>query len=325
MATAIVAESRYDPRSVTVEALDARLTALVRSGAPLRRALARIAGAFVAHRAESPKATVPGWEPLGFVRPADYARERPGLSARELQQLARVDAKLARLPGIDRALSTGQLGWTKARLLCRVATPEDEERWLEDAKRVPAAALAREVRACDVEALESGGLDAPQEGEPERAVLRVRVPPRVKTKWGAVRRTLRQAAGAWLPNEACVELALAEVLSAIELEADPEAPPPLAHRVRTGEAEPELPAPPSSTAPAEPSAFVLKLLAGLEAAGPRELDARLCRAAALERGRTNCNQSVLWTIALKQAISSALVCIPSAVPSQPSPAVMVRI
>jgi hypothetical protein len=126
MATAIVAESRYDARSDTVEALDARLTALVRSGAPLRRALARIAGELVRGRGESPQATVPGWEPLGFVRPGDYARERPGLSARELHELARVDLRLARLPAIDRALTTGRLGWTKVRLLCRVATPEDE-------------------------------------------------------------------------------------------------------------------------------------------------------------------------------------------------------
>jgi hypothetical protein len=55
MATAVVAESRYDPRSDTVEALDARLVALARSGAPLRRALARVAGTFVARRHESSK------------------------------------------------------------------------------------------------------------------------------------------------------------------------------------------------------------------------------------------------------------------------------
>ncbi len=31
----------------------------------------------------------------------------------------------------DAALSSGQLPWTKGRLLCRVATPGDEGRWLE--------------------------------------------------------------------------------------------------------------------------------------------------------------------------------------------------
>jgi hypothetical protein len=275
MATAVVVESRYDPRSDTIEALDVRLTALVRSGAPLRRALARIAGEGVRRRA---------WEPLGFVRLADYARERPGLSARELHDLARVDAKLARLPAIDRAVTTGRLGWTQARLLCLVATPEDEGRWLEAARGLPADALAREVRAIDVGALEAGGGDSSEEAEPEREVLRVRAVPRVRSKWGEVKRTLRRVTGEWLPTEACVELALAEVLSAIRLESGPEEPQPLARSVRTGGADP-VPAPAlPPAAPAQPSPFVLALLAGLEAAAPRELDGRLCRAAALERG-----------------------------------------
>ena len=51
MATAIVAESCYDPRSDEVEAVDARLVALARGGAPLRRALARVAGELVRRRA----------------------------------------------------------------------------------------------------------------------------------------------------------------------------------------------------------------------------------------------------------------------------------
>jgi hypothetical protein len=249
MATAVVAESRYDPRCDAVETLDARLTELVRSGAPLRRALARIAGEVVRRRA---------WDPLGFVRPADYARERPGLSARELHDLARVDARLLRLPAIDRALATGRLGWTQARLLCRVATPEDEERWLEAARGLSAEALAREVRAIDVRALEAGGEE--QAEDEEREVLRVRAPPRVRTKWGEVKRTMRRVTGEWLPTDACVELTVAEVLSAIRLEKGPEEPPSLARRVRSNAAAPipALASPPA--APAAPSPFVLALV-----------------------------------------------------------------
>jgi hypothetical protein len=277
MATPVVADCRYDPKCATVEALDARLVSCVRSAAPLRRALARIAGAFVARRA---------WEPLGFVRPADYARERPGLSARELRELARVDAALARLPALDEALTTGQLGWTKARLLCRVATPLDERRWLESASRLSAAALAREVRAIDVDALEAGGAEPDEDEAAEREVLRVRAPRRVRTKWGEVKRTLRRVTGEWLPTEACVELTVAEVLSAIGLEEGADEPPSLARQVRSADATPEpvpVPAPPG-TARIEPSAFVLALVKGLEGASPHALDERLCRAAALERG-----------------------------------------
>ncbi len=277
MATAVVAESRYDPRTDEIEALDARLVLLARSGAPLRRALARIAGVFVRRRT---------WEPLGFARPADYARERPGLSARELHDLAHVDRALAKLPAIDAALATGQLGWTKARLLCRVATSEDEAHWLAAAGRLSAARLAREVRAIDVGALEAGGAD-PADDEPgEREVLRVRAPRHVKGRWGAVKCMLRRVTGEWLPTETCVELVAAEVLSAIRLEVDPAALPPLAHRVRSSMADLELvPEPaPAPAGPRLPSPFVEALVARLEDADPRELDARLCRAAALEQG-----------------------------------------
>ena len=98
-----------------------RLVALVRAGAPLRRAVAAIAGRLVTSRA---------WERLGFARPRDYAVERAGVSARQLQELAHVDAALTELPKIDAALTAGGLSWTKARLLCRVATREDEALWL---------------------------------------------------------------------------------------------------------------------------------------------------------------------------------------------------
>ena len=277
MVTAVVAESRCDPRADEVEALDARLTELARNGAPLRRALARIAGTFVERRA---------WEPLGFARLADYARERPGLSARELYDLAHVDAALAKLPAIGAALASGRLGWTKARLLCRVATPEDEGLWLAAAGRLSAAALAREVRAIDVDSIEAGVLD-PLDDEPgEREVVRVRTPRHVKSKWGYVKRTLRRVVGGILPTETCVELVAAEVLSAIRLEVDPATLLPLARRVHSGMADPDVVAEPVLTpnVPAPASPFVEALVAGLEDAEPRELDARLRRAAALEQG-----------------------------------------
>ena len=54
-------------------------------------------------------------------------------------------------------------------------------------RALSAAALSREVRDIDVGALESGGAEDDDEAR-DREVLRVRVPPRVKTKWGDVKR-----------------------------------------------------------------------------------------------------------------------------------------
>jgi hypothetical protein len=274
MVAALRAEPRYDPRADEVEALDARLVVLSRTAAPLRRALARIASRLVKTQS---------WAPLGFARPADYARERPGLSARELHDLAHVDAALAALPAIDAALASGRLGWTKARLLCRVATPADEARWLELAERLSAAALAREVRACDVGA----AAEALPDDEPgEREVLRVRAPRWVLQKWGNVMRTLRCVAGEWLPTETCAELVAAEVLSAVGLDTDAAAAPRVVALRRAAEACETGPGAEGSAVAAAPpvSPFVAALTEGLDAADRLELDARLCRAAALERG-----------------------------------------
>jgi hypothetical protein len=91
--------------------------------------------------------------------------------------------------------------------------------------------------------------------------------------------------GEWLPTETCVELVAAEVLSAIRLEADPGELPPVARRVRSKPSvyEPEPPPASIATPAVAPSPFIAALVAGLDAADPRELDARLCRAAALEQ------------------------------------------
>ena len=132
-------EPRVDPSEADAD-LDQRLTALARARGRLRRALAAVAGEFILKR---------GWEHLGYARLRDYAAERAGVGSRSLYDLARVDGALGYLPGVERALVTGQLTWTKARLLARVARPEDEERWVAYARRVTARSLSREVRAMD--------------------------------------------------------------------------------------------------------------------------------------------------------------------------------
>jgi hypothetical protein len=194
---------------------DAQLVALLRSQAPLRRGLAAIAGRLFATRA---------WERLGYARSADYAAERAGCSARQLQELAHVDAALGELPQIDAALACGQLPWTKGRLLCRVATPEDEGRWLEAASGLSAQALAREVRAVDGRALENGAGEPPaDDADPDtgrRETVQLRCSGGVKGKWFHARQLARRVAGENLPPWMCAEYMAAEVLSALGLEVE---------------------------------------------------------------------------------------------------------
>src|SRR5881409_3002266 len=143
-ATPEVAERRA-ARAREPRDLEARLVAAVRAPAALRRALARVAAAMVEVR---------GWERLGWARSGDYAVEQVGISGRELRDLAAVDQALGELPALDAAFCAGEIGWTQLRLLCRVATVEDQQEWLALAARTSADALAREVRAVDRRARE---------------------------------------------------------------------------------------------------------------------------------------------------------------------------
>jgi hypothetical protein len=290
--------------------VECQLMALARAGGPLRRALAAVAGRLVARRA---------WERLGFVRLKDYATERLGLSAREIQDLARVDAALKELPQIEAALVAGTLSWTKTRLLARVATAEDETRWLALARKLTARGLAREVRAVDVGSVEAGAGTSDDEGDdeqPRRAGVVIRCAPPVRARWQRVRQLARRVAGEALPMWQCMEAVAAEVLSTIPLETDPAETEPasladaggatgacyadsspadrrvrpetangcaahaLAGDIRTGEPTAPPPAPELHTSL---RCLLESLLKGLESADAFELDARLRRAVACEQ------------------------------------------
>jgi hypothetical protein len=187
------------------------LAGLVAARGPLRRALAAVAGRLVATRS---------WERLGFARLRDYAVERAGHSARSLQDLARVDAALAGLPRVEAALVEGELTWTKARLLCRVACADDESLWVSFAREKTARALAREVRAVDAAALESGAATTDEDGAPEeeRETIQLRCTPAVRARWWRARQLTRRVAGEALPVWGCMEAIAAEVLSALPLQ-----------------------------------------------------------------------------------------------------------
>ncbi len=281
-----------------------RLEALARSRGPLRRALTLLAVRLVETR---------GWERLGFARLRDYGVERLGLSARSLQDLAHVGRILSGLPAVSEALETGALTWTKVRLLCRVARPEDEVRWVSLARQLSARALAREVRSLDLQALganpaRAGPLPTDEDGSIEEPREAVRIPcaPSARGRWSHARRLAQRVAGEALPVWESMEAVAAEVASALPLE------PSLAREVSelpwdAVRREPDVAADrdqPARSVPSSPSTraaangcaaqadrarpaaspFLSGLLAGLDSIDALELDARLRRAVALEQG-----------------------------------------
>ena len=190
---------------------EAELAQLATDGGPLRRELARIAGRVVETQA---------WAALGFVRLGDYGRECVGLSARELSELARVDAKLATLPRLEEQLVRGALGWTAVRLLCRVAMPDDEASWIAAAGEMSTSELALRVRGSESAARDVGSAAAgcaSPEASDEATVARLGIAcsQRVTRKWGDVRRLLRRTTGEWLPWSVCAEYVAAEVMSGL--------------------------------------------------------------------------------------------------------------
>jgi hypothetical protein len=301
--------------------LDAPLVALARAGAPLRRALARLAGRLLArgHEAHAaagiadparagPTDPAAGWETLGFARAGDYAREQLGMSAQEIGDLARVDAALVQLPRVEAAWLAGRITWTKVRLLARVATEQDEAAWLAVALHATAPDLARRVREVDRGCLEARArpargeaaeLDARGEtdesGAPEEAceTFRIPCPARVVARWGAVRRLAWRVAGERMSAADCAEAVTAEALSALlPLEVDPGTLAPRAARLgarakpeRLGPGEPQRPVEAGVALAPAASPFIGALTEGLSEASPRELEARLRRAVALERTR----------------------------------------
>src|SRR5437870_12033482 len=121
---------RHDDAALVIDSYLRRLAA---QHARCRAVLGRLARAFLRGR---------GQQILGFARLGDYARERMGLSARELQSLATVTERLEALPAIRTAFDAGEICWAQVWLLVGIATPESERAWLELARGRTVRALA---------------------------------------------------------------------------------------------------------------------------------------------------------------------------------------
>ena len=70
-----------------------------------------------------------GWS-NGFRSCAAWLSWRVGLDLGAAREMARLAHPLGTLPGLARALASGELSYSKVRALTRVATPETEERLL---------------------------------------------------------------------------------------------------------------------------------------------------------------------------------------------------
>ncbi len=196
----VVVGERPGPDVATGVDMESRLLQLAAAARPLRRALAALAARLVATRA---------YERLCYARLGDYARERAGLSARQLRDLAHGHAALVAMPRLEQALLAGELPWSKVRLVARVASEGDVDAWIALARALPIRRLEREVSSLAEAADGADGLAAqgaagpgsargtsvdgwedPDAGVPLTRVT-VHCTPAVREKWALARALLR--------------------------------------------------------------------------------------------------------------------------------------
>ncbi len=82
---------------------------------------------------------------LGFASIHIYAQEALGFSRSKTYEFIRLAEALGKLPGLKAKIESGELAWTKAREVVKVATPETEKQWLEMASEKSRRELEKEV------------------------------------------------------------------------------------------------------------------------------------------------------------------------------------
>ena len=206
-------ERRGVDRAGCAGLLDGLLRRLARQEALCRRILGRLARSLLLRR---------GHQRLGFVRLDDYARERLGLSGRELQELSHVAERLETLPLLAAAFADGALSWSHLRLVVSVATAETEASWLARARcesvRVLESTIAKsrgDPRDPDEDAVD---------GEP-RARFHVACPRRVRRLWRHASELASRMSGARLAAWQAAEAIAAESLASAAADASPVAAP----------------------------------------------------------------------------------------------------
>ena len=82
----------------------------------------------------------------GFASVVDYARERLGFEDRKTRTLVQMAERFEKLPHLEKAFRSGDIPWTKAREVVKVAKPETERDWLAKCRKMTNRQLEQEVR-----------------------------------------------------------------------------------------------------------------------------------------------------------------------------------
>jgi len=92
---------------------------------------------------------------LGYSSIQAYAAESLGFTPSKTSQFVRLAGAREELPRLRQSVASGELGWTKAREVAKVATPESEERWIAEAERSSSRKLEQTVQAARKQACQA--------------------------------------------------------------------------------------------------------------------------------------------------------------------------
>src|SRR5688572_11270937 len=113
-----------------VEELARRLAVALRTGEACQRALA-----FYLHEMEARRLS----QALGFPSTVHFAVNRLGLCKGTARDLLRAGRRLEELGELDAAFARGELCWSKVRCIARVASPDNQAKWIERCRELTAA------------------------------------------------------------------------------------------------------------------------------------------------------------------------------------------
>ncbi len=105
------------------------------------------------------------FRPLGFSSIHHYATEGLKFSHGKTMQFVRLAKDMKRLPALEQALSSGEISWTKARTVGSVATPENQNEWVERAKSVPRRELEKQADQVKKRARKPARVEQPALGQ----------------------------------------------------------------------------------------------------------------------------------------------------------------
>jgi hypothetical protein len=87
-----------------------------------------------------------GCAELGFATVEAHALKRCGRSARWVQESRALARRLRELPALRRALVSGEVSFSMAQVVARVASTEDEESWITEARGRTVRAMRKLVK-----------------------------------------------------------------------------------------------------------------------------------------------------------------------------------